>query len=241
MRILALEPYYGGSHRAFLDGWSEVSRHRWTILTLPAFKWKWRMRHAAVTLAGQVNSLVAAGETWDVLWCSDMLSLAEFKGLVDASVSTLPAVAYFHENQLTYPVRHPKERDYHFALTNFTTALSATEVWFNSAFHRDSFLGALPDCLKQMPDHQLIERIDDVRSRCCIQPQGIAEMPPRNRDRAEGPPRLLWAARWEHDKNPETFFGALRILLNRGLDFGWVGCVDCDQYTARRDRHRWRL
>ena len=27
MRILALEPYYGGSHRQFLDAWSSHSRH----------------------------------------------------------------------------------------------------------------------------------------------------------------------------------------------------------------------
>ncbi|MCK4372451.1 MAG: DUF3524 domain-containing protein, partial [candidate division Zixibacteria bacterium] len=36
MKILALEPYYGGSHKAFLDGWSSRSRHEWTILKLPA-------------------------------------------------------------------------------------------------------------------------------------------------------------------------------------------------------------
>jgi hypothetical protein len=35
IRVLALEPYYRGSHRAFLDGWVERSRHEWTLLTLP--------------------------------------------------------------------------------------------------------------------------------------------------------------------------------------------------------------
>jgi len=219
MRILALEPYFGGSHRAFLEGWSAISHHGWTTLTLPPFKWKWRMRHAPVTLAEEVNRLLAAGETWDIIWCSDMLSLAEFRGLVGRRVSALPAIAYFHENQLTYPVRRQEERDVHFALTNFTTALAATEVWFNSAFHRDSFLGALTGCLKQMPDHQLTDRIDGIRAKSRIQPQGIREMPQRDPGRAAGPPRLLWAARWEHDKNPEMFFGALRILMNRGVGF----------------------
>lgn len=51
MRVLALEPYYGGSHRAFVDGWASRSRHDWTVLTLPAHHWKWRMRGAAVTMA----------------------------------------------------------------------------------------------------------------------------------------------------------------------------------------------
>ena len=61
MRILALEPYYGGSHRAFLDGWVQRSRHEWTLHTLPPNKWKWRMRHAAVTLAWDIESEVQGG------------------------------------------------------------------------------------------------------------------------------------------------------------------------------------
>ena len=99
MRILALEPYYGGSHKAFLDGWSQASRHPWTILSLPAYKWKWRMRHAAVTFADQVRRRLAQGERWDLVFCCDMLNLAEFLGLAPKEVRDLPSVTYFHENQ----------------------------------------------------------------------------------------------------------------------------------------------
>ena len=56
MQVLALEPYHGGSHEAFLDGWSSRSRHEWTVLGLEAYKWKWRMRHAAITLADDVRT-----------------------------------------------------------------------------------------------------------------------------------------------------------------------------------------
>ena len=81
MKILALEPYHGGSHKAFLEDWRTHSRHEWTILGLPARKWKWRMRHAAVTLADRVRKELAAGRRWERLLCSDMLNLAEFLGL----------------------------------------------------------------------------------------------------------------------------------------------------------------
>ena len=199
MRILALEPYYGGSHKAFLDGWSARSTHTWTVLTLPAYKWKWRMRHAAITLADQVAKRVADDEKWDIVFCSDMLNLAEFKGLAPPTVQRLPSIVYFHENQLTYPVRHETERDYHFVMTNITTALAATQVWFNSAYHRDSFLGALPAFLKRMPDHQPLNAVELIRGKSYIQPQGINSFPPRP-PRKDGPIRLLWAARWEHDK-----------------------------------------
>jgi glycosyltransferase involved in cell wall biosynthesis len=218
MRILALEPYYGGSHKAFLDGWSEHSRHAWTVLGLPAFKWKWRMRHSAYTLAQQVGQRVAQGERWDVLFCSDMLDLAAFYGLAPAELRQVPSVAYFHENQLTYPVRSESERDYHFGYTNMTTALAATRVWFNSVFNRDSFLGALPAFLNRMPDHQPVEAVDQIRAKSDIQPQGVRQMPARE-ERKAGPLRILWAARWEHDKNPRLFFDALKELKNRGISF----------------------
>ena len=211
LKVLALEPYYGGSHRAFLDGWVARSRHAWTLLTLPAHSWKWRMRHAAVTFAQQIN------RTPDVLFCSDMLNLAEFKGLAPR-LAAVPAVAYFHENQLTYPVRHDDPRDVHFALTNMTTALTANAVWFNSAYHRDSFLAGLPKLLAAMPDPPLDGVADAIAARSSVHPPGIDAPRPRP-PREPGPIRIAWAARWEHDKNPEDFFDAVGRLAEAGIDF----------------------
>ena len=173
MNILALESYYGGSHKALLDGLSGRSRHRWTVLTLPAHKWKWRMRHSAITFAEQVRELVEKGQTWDLLFCSDMLNLAEFVGLAPAEVACLPKITYFHENQVTYPVRFSDERDYQYAMTNLTSALCADTVWFNSDFHRDSFLDAMTAFLKSMPDHQPLAEVDNIRAKSAIYPPGI--------------------------------------------------------------------
>ncbi|MFH1748049.1 MAG: DUF3524 domain-containing protein [Planctomycetota bacterium] len=212
VRILALEPYFGGSHRAFLEGWSDHSKHTWTVLGLRPSKWKWRMRHAALTFASQLENHVASGQRWDMLFCSDMLNLAEFRGLAPEAVRGLPTLAYFHENQLTYPVQHESERDFHFGFTNMTTALAATAVWFNSAFNRDSFLTALPEFLKRMPDYQPVDAAEVIRAKSSIQPQGIKEFPPRGL-RQPGPLHIVWAARWEHDKDPDTFFDALRRLV----------------------------
>ncbi|MBU0985513.1 MAG: DUF3524 domain-containing protein [candidate division Zixibacteria bacterium] len=218
MKILALEPYYGGSHRAFLDGWAAASRHDWTILGLPAYKWKWRMRHSAVTLARQVTERYDTGERWDRLFCSDMLNLAEFKGLVDPGISALPAVLYFHENQLTYPNRRSEERDMHFAYTNFTSALAADSVWFNSGFHREEFLTALRGLLERMPDYEELSAVDRIREKSAVHPPGITPLtPPENR--RPGPPRILWAARWDHDKNPELFFDVVMQLAQENIDF----------------------
>lgn len=218
MNVLALEPHYGGSHKAFLDGWTAHSRHQWTVVGLPAYKWKWRMRHAPLTLSQQVLQRGVNPSAWDVVFCSDMLALAEFRGLADPSVARLPAVIYFHENQLTYPCRDSRERDYHFAFTNFTAACAADRVWFNSAFHRDEFLTALREFLARMPDYQPLEEVDRIREKSDVRSPGIAAFSARGA-RPTGPLRILWAARWEHDKAPETFFAAARVLANRNVDF----------------------
>jgi len=218
MNILALEPYYGGSHKAFIDGLSKAGRHDWTLLMLPAHKWKWRMRHSAITFAAIAAELPPEARSYDLLFCSDMLNLAEFAALAPVEIARLPKVIYFHENQLTYPVRFESERDCHFAMTNLTSALAADAVWFNSQFHAESFLGALAKFLKSMPDHQPIEAIEEIRAKSSVHQPGIGDFPARQA-RKPGPVRILWAARWEHDKNPEDFFAALAILKAKDIPF----------------------
>jgi glycosyltransferase involved in cell wall biosynthesis len=176
------------------------------------------MRHAPIAFAEQLAEGERAAERWDVIFCSDMLDLATFLGLAGPAVRTLPTVAYFHENQLTYPVQHAEPRDCHFAFTNLTTAAAATEVWFNSAWHRDAFLGALRDFLPRMPDHQPLDAIDRIAANSAIRPPGIEAFAPRPA-RAPGPLHILWAARWEYDKGPETFFQAVHRLDRAGVDF----------------------
>ena len=218
LKVLTLEPYYGGSHKAFLEGWMQYSRHEWTLLNLPPWKWKWRMRHSAITLANQTAEKIGTGGKWDIIFCSDMLNLAEYLGLVPQAIQKLPSVVYFHENQLTYPVAHPQEFDFHYALTNLITALAATEVWFNSSYHQDIFLDELRDFLKRMPDYQPLETVDDIRHKSLVRYPGIHQFPKRG-ERIPGPMRIVWAARWEHDKNPALLFGSLRILKARKIEF----------------------
>lgn len=217
MRILAIEPYYDGSHRAFLDGWRNYSQHAWTLLELPGYKWKWRMRHASLTMANRVDQLLTGGDKWDLVFCSDMLNLPEFLGMSSRlSRHPAPLVVYFHENQLTYPSRQP--RDYQYAYSNFLTALRADGVWFNSDFHRAEFLRAMLGYLRRMPDFQHLDAVDVIRDKCEVQAPGIdlSQAPDRGTDH---PLRILWCARWEHDKNPDDFFLAIRDLEAAGHDF----------------------
>jgi len=76
----------------------------------------------------------------------------------------------------------------------------------------------LPGFLKQMPTRHLRDAADRIREKTCIYPPGIELFEPCEKAPA-GPLHIAWVGRWEHDKNPEDFFAALKQLQQRGIDF----------------------
>ena len=210
MKVLALQPFFGGSHQQFHEGWVSHSAHDWSTVALPDRHWKWRMRHSAIHFAQEVGDRYRAGQRWDAIVCTDMMNVAEFRGLAPM-VRDVPLVIYFHENQFAYPNRFQQERDRHFAFTNLVSAVAADQVWFNSCFNRDSMLAALQGQAKHWPDFDPREAIARVASKSTVEHPGI-EIPSldwqtiernrRARIMAGEPLHLIWAARWEHDKNP---------------------------------------
>ncbi len=191
--------------------------HDWRLLTLPPNKWKWRMRHSAVTFAEEISGFCEPD--FDLIFASDMLNLAEFLGLAPSWVRNLPVVAYFHENQITYPVQHEDERDYHFNFMNITTGLAADAVWFNSSYHRDVFLDAAGVWLKKMPDFVPSGAVDEIAGKSAVYSPGVRCLEAGENGvggaLAGEKLHIVWAARWEHDKNPELFFEALRVFKER--------------------------
>jgi len=223
LRILALEPYYGGSHKAFLDGYRDHSRHSVELVTMPARKWKWRMRGAAVAMH---EAIQARGGEPDVLFVSDYLDLAALMGMTPRPAAGARAVAYFHENQLTYPLPAEDERDYQYGFTNVTTCLAADRVLFNSRYHQESFLEGVGSLLKRMPDHVPAWVVPAIRRRAQVVPVGVdlAEIDAQRESAAAraGPLAILWNHRWEYDKGAEAFFDLMLELQAEGQEFGLV-------------------
>jgi len=220
VRVLALEPYYGGSHRAFLDGYREHSRHDVELLTLPAHKWKWRMRGAALTFARQLEG---RGGDFDVVFASDFLDLAALIALWRDLPRDVARVAYFHENQVTYPVRDEAERDYQFGFTNITTCLAADLVLFNSRYHLGDFLCGVERLLGKMPDRVPEAVPDRIRRRARVVPVGV-DLSDLDAARASAAPRhgplsVLWNHRWEYDKGADLFLGLMMELADEGRAF----------------------
>ncbi|MBU0743228.1 DUF3524 domain-containing protein [bacterium] len=234
MRILFLEPYDGGSHRSFREGLARHSRHSIMALTLPARFWKWRMRGAAVWFADRI---AADGATADLIIATDFLNAADLRGLLRPPMDRTPLLLYMHENQLTYPLSPEEEFDFHFGFTNILSCLAADRVLFNSAFHRDLFLGSLPGYLARMPEAVPRGVRPRLEAKSGVMPVGLERTPHPAGSFAPylggactvgtGPgwPRdgrthvILWNHRWEFDKRPEMFAGVMSRLADAGRRF----------------------
>jgi glycosyltransferase involved in cell wall biosynthesis len=225
MRITIVEPYCTGSHAAWAQEYASHSRHQVELLTLPGRNWKWRMHGGAVTLASR---FLAAGACPDLILATDMLDLTTFLALTRKSTSRCSCALYFHENQLTYPWSpgdpdKGQQRDQHYAFINYASALAADAVLFNSSYHQDAFLGALPGFLKQFPDATEQASVQLIAGKSRVLPLGM-DLRRLDRHRPDPPPQagvplILWNHRWEYDKAPDEFFEILHQLADEGLDF----------------------
>jgi glycosyltransferase involved in cell wall biosynthesis len=218
LRIAAIEPYAAVSHMAFLEGLAAHSRHELELMTLPARAWKWRMRTSALHFAGELERHAGA-RGWDALLVSDYLNLAELVALLPRGLAEVPALVYFHENQLTYPLRPGQERDHHFGLTHLHALLVCAGALFNSEYHRSTFLAALADLLRHVPDVETDAALRTARARSCVLPLGTDAPRGEPRTPADGVPVILWNHRWEYDKDPDALVEALLELDARGRSF----------------------
>ncbi len=220
LRVLVLEPYYGGSHRSFLSGLSRLP-FEFQFMTFPARKWKWRMRLAAPFYARKLHE---TGKRFDRILCSTFVDVAAFRGLAPGWVKDVPLLTYFHENQFAYPVHVEDERDFHFSLTNMTTALASDSLAFNSRYNLESFLQGTETLLKKSYDLKLDDPCNTIRIKSRVIPPGIdfSVIDAAEESVSKDVPVILWNHRWEHDKNPGLFFKTLFELDRRGIDFSLV-------------------
>ena len=225
MRITIAEPFCTGSHAAWVHEYAAHSRHDLELLTLPGRSWKWRMHGGAVTLASR---FLASSHRPELILATDMLDLTTFLALTRGVTSHCPCALYFHENQLTYPWSPGdpdpgSRRDLHYAFINYASALAADAVLFNSRYHADAFLGALPGFLKAFPEPSEASSVLRIAQKSQVLPLGmdLRKFDPHRPQapREPGPPLVLWNHRWEYDKDPEAFFSALYLLADEGVDF----------------------
>lgn len=223
MKILIVEPFFGGSHKKWAEEYQKFSTHEVEIISLPGRHWKWRMFGGAVELAKQ---FLDTDFHPDLLLVSDMLDLATFVSLCRTRLLETTLSLYFHENQITYPWS-PDDKDIslqrnnQYGFINYTSALVADSIFFNSEYHLASFTDSLEPFLKQFPDNRSLENISKIKTKSKVLHLGmdLKKFDEFNGQSTYNEPVILWNHRWEYDKNPELFFKTLLRIKAEKIPF----------------------
>lgn len=244
LKVLLVEPWMSGSHAQWAWGYQEASAHDVSIVGLSDGPWRWRLRAGAWPLSRRILEHISRNGVPDAVVISGLVDVAQLLGFVRRSLpAATPVTIYQHESQLLYPTVNGNVDD-EAALRNWSSWQAADRVLFNSNFHRDAVVAALPTFLERQPDHDQVSALQTVIDRFAVVPVGIdipsASEPvgtsrdgtaakPQVGSSAEPPegrvgsaPLIVWPHRWEPDKNPDVFVRALAKLDQAGLDFGLV-------------------
>jgi len=225
VRIALIEPYYGGSHKAWADGYAASSRHDVSVITHDARFWKWRMHGGFLTLAQRLEEDVGRHGTPDVILASTMMNVSAFAGAVRHVAAGVPIAAYFHESQFTYPLSPADRVDFTYKMMNWASAATADLAIFNSQYHRDVFRSEARTFLNSFPEHKHVDEVDQVIDASIVLPVGVDLAPLRTEDGFDARrPLIVWNQRWEHDKGPEALKAILAALIEADVDFSMAMC-----------------
>ncbi len=243
MNILLVEPFLGGSHRAFIDGLRKHSSHKIYTVTMKGSFWKWRMSGGSVTLAEKTQAIP---EKIDLVLASSMTNLPAFIALTNPRFANTPIVLYMHENQLTQPVPGSEERDTTYCYINYLSVLAADYVFFNSEFHKKTFLDALPGFLVQFPDYHQSESIARIATKSDLLYPGLdlkifdIAIEKRKKRSPNDRPVIVWNQRWSFDKDPEKFFRVIDKLDDSECVFDLILAGDPQHEESERFEQAWK-
>lgn len=239
MNILTVEPFYSGSHKAFLKGLKEHSRHNIIPVKLNYKGQKWQMQGNSVVLAGMA---LKVEQEIDLLLVSSMINLPAFLALTHPRFTNVPKIMYMHENQLTQPVPEGEQRDQTYTYINYLSMLSADRLIFSSEFQREDLLKALPDFLGHYPDDKEYDPVSKISEKSVVMYPGLDlqkfNNQPDHRETNEVPV-IVWNQRWQFDRNPAQFFRVLNRLNDIDLAFDLILAGDTRHEKPEEFKKAW--
>lgn len=203
MKIALIEPFFGGSHKSWALGLAKHTELDIELYPLKDQRWKVRMGVGCIELAHMLNQ---SQKQYQMLLTTSLLDAATFKSLLNKSYRDLPMIHYMHENQLTYP-DNPADpdkrlkRDFHYGLINIKSILASDKTFFNSHFHRDSFIRATYDFLKKLKALDAKETCSTLEKKSDVLELGL-DLTRFDAFKSEKQKVVTWNHRFEYDKNP---------------------------------------
>jgi len=224
MKILLLSAYDAYSHRYWREHLCrQFADATWAVLTLPPRHFNWRIRGNSVLWASQSRDVLE--DHYDLVVATSMVDFATLRGLVP-SLSQVPSILYFHENQLDYPVSQAQRQRWSIepAMVQITSAMAADQLCFNSEHNRKTFLNGIETLFKKLPDKPLPNLADTFLSKSKVVSVPIHDAMFEAQQGTDSAGEILWNHRWEYDKGPERLLACLRALpKERALTFHIVG------------------
>ncbi|WP_086932664.1 tRNA-queuosine alpha-mannosyltransferase domain-containing protein [Agarilytica rhodophyticola] len=241
MKILLLSPYDANSHQYW---WRLLKAHfsgyNWTVLTLPARYFNWRIRSNSLTWSQQQQHVLQ--QEYDLCIATSMTDLATLRGLLP-SLAAIPTLLYFHENQVAYPLSNKAEQRQNIEpiMVQIYSSLAANHLSFNSCYNRDSFFSGLKQLLKRFPDAvppNLLVKLEKkssvlavpiaYRGTILVNPglvnprsintSSVNKMPANNRslnmltNHGQKQYQLVWNHRWEYDKGCQRLLAFIQAM-----------------------------
>ena len=168
LEILALEPFYGGVRRQMLQTLMRLSRHRWSLLKLPARRVERRLAASARWFAELISRIDIDGV--NLLFTSDMLNLPELQRIVP-KLARRPSLVYFHDNQT--PILGADSQASPLDLVNVSSAMAATELWFSSQYHQDTFLQKTEALVERVPEIAGQNPVSELLAKSLVMPPPV--------------------------------------------------------------------
>lgn len=223
MRILLLSAYHAASHQQWCEGLiTHFSQHDWTLLSLPPRYFNWRIRGNSFTWAFTEQDTLS--KPYDLLIATSMVDLSSLRGMAP-SLTQIPTLVYFHENQFFYPISKQKQNidqkninnsQVEAQLTSLYSALCADQVLFNTAFNRDTFLQGVSQLIKKLPDGIPDNILELLEEKSDVLPVPISVSANKHVQQSKNINSdkftIVWNHRWEYDKGPDRLLSALQLL-----------------------------